>query len=162
MQDDIQATIQPSLFRRALAVGLTGVSGVLLIYLGLGEQTVGLVWKLLMVAGGAGVLFLADRLWRSTGRSIDLTEQGLVDSGGTVLCAFDNIAKVERSAFAFKPSNGLLIHLKTPVGRAWAPGLWWRFGRKIGIGGVTTSRQAKFMADMIVLRQAGLLPDRES
>ena len=67
----------------------------------------------------------------------------------------DEIDRVERGAFAFKPSNGFLVHLKKPGHRAWQPGLWWRMGRKLGIGGVTPAGQAKFMADMIALRLRG-------
>ena len=32
------------------------------------------------------------------------------------------------------------------------PGLWWRIGRRIGVGGVTPASQSKVMADLITAR----------
>ena len=62
---------------------------------------------------------------------------------GPSLHNLKNIARVERGLFAFKPSNGFLILLNNPMSRAWHPGLWWRFGRRIGIGGVTPQAEGK-------------------
>jgi hypothetical protein len=67
---------------------------------------------------------------------------------------------VERGAFAFKPSNGFLVRLDKPLGRGWAPGLWWRLGRLLGVGGVTSASQSKAMAEILSLelaRRAGKL-----
>lgn len=151
MNDEILAAITPSPFRRWLAVGMLALAGGLLIYFAMGAQTTGLVWKTLMLAAGVGLLLLADWMRRVTVQSIVLTREGLRESTGRELCRFDDIARTERGAFAFKPSNGLLVHLKSPYPVAWAPGMWWRFGRKIGIGGVTSAAQAKALSDMIAV-----------
>jgi hypothetical protein len=45
-----------------------------------------------------------------------------------------------------------MIRLKTPASRVWAPGLWWRFGKRVGVGGVTPAGQGKAMADVIAAR----------
>jgi len=156
MADEVMAVIKPSLIRRFMAVALLLISGGLLIYWGFNDATVGVIWKIFLTGAGVGLLVLADKLRRATAESIELTEAGLRESSGRILCAYDNIEKVERSAMSFKPSNGLLVRLNTPLPLAWAPGLWWRYGRKIGIGGVTSARQAKAMADVIALRR--LLP----
>lgn len=161
MNDDVLAVMVPSMFRRWLAVAMTVLSGALLIYAGLGEMTTGLVWKLALIGGGASLIALAERLRRATAVSIELTAQGLRESTGRVLCAMEDIDKVERGAFAFKPSNGLLVRLTKPGDLVWAPGLWWRYGRKLGIGGVTSASQAKAMSDVITLYRAGLLPDAD-
>lgn len=150
--DEVLAAITPSLFRRWLAVILLVLSGGLLIYFAMGAQVSGLAWKALVLATGAGLVVLADRMRRATAQSIVLTPEGLRESAGRALCRLDDIARVERGAFAFKPSNGLLVHLKTPGAAGWAPGLWWRFGRRIGIGGVTSAGQAKAMSDIISLK----------
>ena len=81
--------------------------------------------------------------------------EGLRDGNGRLLCRMDQIAGVDRGAFAFKPSNGFLVKLKEPMPRVWQPGLWWRLGRRIGVGGVTPAGQGKFMADMIALKLRG-------
>jgi hypothetical protein len=83
---------------------------------------------------------------------IELTETEIRTSNGEVLARMDEILAVDRGAFAFKPSNGFTLKLNTKKPRAWAPGLWWRFGRRVGVGGVTSAGQAKFMAEQIALR----------
>ena len=77
------------------------------------------------------------------------------DSDGTVIARLDNIEKVDRSAFAMKPSNGFLIILKEPGPRVWRPGLWWRLGRRVAVGGVTNGAHTRPMADMMKLKLAG-------
>ena len=44
------------------------------------------------------------------------------------------------------------LKTKTPAARRWEPGLWWRIGRRIGVGGVTPASQSKVMADLISAR----------
>jgi hypothetical protein len=31
----------------------------------------------------------------------------------------------------------------------WVPGLWWRIGRSVGVGGMTGAAETKMMAEMI-------------
>jgi hypothetical protein len=66
-----------------------------------------------------------------------------------MIVPIDQIRSVERGVFAFKPSNGFTIRLKSKAPAAWQPGLWWRAGRSVGVGGVTSSTPAKFMAEQI-------------
>jgi hypothetical protein len=95
-------------------------------------------------------------MWRATGLSVDLTAAGLSDSTGRIIAPLAEIRSIDRGAFAFKPSNGFLVRLKTRQPRAWAPGLWWRFGRSVGVGGVTSRDQAKLMAEFL----AAMLAER--
>jgi len=155
MTDDVLAEIRPTFVRRFLAIGMLIALGAVLVYLGLGSSAAGFVLQVLFLALGVGALLLAERVRRATAVSLELTETGLRESGGRMICAMADIATVERGAFAFKPSNGFVIRLKAAAPRAWAPGLWWRFGRRLGVGGVTSSAQARFMADMIAMRLAG-------
>ncbi|MBV1903223.1 MAG: hypothetical protein KUG58_06275 [Marinosulfonomonas sp.] len=150
----VVAEIAPSGARRFLALAMLVVLGSMVVYLTFSAPPASLLWRVLLVVVGVGALFLADMMRRATLQKIELTDEVLRDTSGRELCRIDNIAAVERGAFAFKPSHGFLIRTKTPQPRAWAPGLWWRFGRKIGVGGVTPSGQAKFMAEMIALRLA--------
>ena len=91
-------------------------------------------------------------MWRATGRTIRLTEAGLEQSDGRILVAMDEIAGVERGLFAAKPSNGFLIRLERSYPLAWAPGLWWRWGRRLGVGGMTRAGEAKAIAELLALR----------
>lgn len=154
MSTDVLATVTPSTFRRAAAVGMLGALGLLLIYVAFTAPPQHFVWQVIMIGTGAVALMLAERVWRATAVSIELTEAGLRDSKGRKLCAMDQIARIERGALAFKPSNGFVIRLTEPAERAWAPGLWWRFGRRLGVGGVTSVSQGKAMADQIAMRIA--------
>jgi hypothetical protein len=78
----------------------------------------------------------------------------LTDSEGTVLARVEDIVAVNRGAFAIKPSNGFTLTLKNPAPRAWQPGLWWRLGRRVAVGGVTPGSQARPMADIIAVMVA--------
>lgn len=145
------AAITPKLFRRLMAATLFGLLGGLLIWLGLGDQTEGVLWKAFSIAMGIGTLIVGQWLWRATSVSIELTRRELRDSAGRVLCDLEKVASVDRGAFAFKPSNGLVVRLSEPAPLAWAPGIWWRCGHRIGIGGVTSPSEAKGMADVMSL-----------
>lgn len=91
------------------------------------------------------------------GRALFLTDAArvifdggrLVDDAGREICRLDEIEKVERGFALFKPSSGFVLTLKAPRGRGWSPGLWWRFGRRVGIGGATPSRAGRNMADAL-------------
>lgn len=140
--------------RRVLALGvLLGLGGVLLL-LALGDGMT--LWGRLLLGGfGGGALWLSYRVWRATEGALRLTDRGLEDAGGMLVAGYENIASVDRGVFAFKPSNGFLLRLKTPVARRWEPGLWWQFGRRIGVGGVTSAGPAKAMAEQIALTLSG-------
>lgn len=156
MSQEVLAVVSPSPARRWLAIGMLLALGALLVYIALAAPPQGLFLRVFMLGVGIGALLLAERVRRATMAWIELTDAGLRDSDGTRLCDFEDIAGVERGAFAFKPSNGFLVRLKSPAPRAWQPGLWWRYGRRIGIGGVTPAGQAKYMADLIAMRLRGI------
>ena len=150
----VVAEIAPSRARRMFALIMLVILGAMVVYLTFSAPPSSVLWRGFLVVVGVGALFLADMMRRATLHKIELTDEVLRDTSGRELCRIDNIAAVERGAFAFKPSHGFLLRTKAPQPQAWAPGLWWRFGRKIGVGGVTPSGQAKFMAEMIALRLA--------
>ncbi|MCV6595232.1 MAG: hypothetical protein OIF48_19970 [Silicimonas sp.] len=145
--DDILLDIAPSAFRRALALISLLVLGGVLIALAFGD--VPDLWRLFFVGLGAFVLWSCSHLYRSTGDGLQLTPAGLRTRSGRMLVAAENIDRVERGVFAFKPSNGFLVRLKTPEDRGWAPGLWWKFGRRLGVGGTLSGGQTRAMADLM-------------
>jgi hypothetical protein len=146
---DVIAVLRPSPVRRALALlFILGLGGICLALAAL-RPPADPVWMLVLVVVGGGALWLALRLARATRTCIELTEAGLRDGEGRVLAPIARIVAVERGVFAFKPSNGFLVRLDAPSETAWQPGLWWRFGRRIGIGGVTPGAQGRIMADAL-------------
>lgn len=152
-EDDVIATLQASAMRRLFAYGAVFALGALLILLAF-VQPPALGWQVFLIALGAGALIVAERLRRATMLGIVLTETELRDTAGQVLTTIANIRSVDRGAFAFKPSNGFVLRLNERAPRVWAPGLWWRFSTRIGVGGVTPSGPAKYMAEQIALRIA--------
>ena len=157
MEDEVLATVAASAPRRWLGVAVMGVLGVLLIYIALAMPPQSFLWQAFLLVMGVGSLWLADATRRATERVVELTRSGLRDTGGDEITSLDNIDAVERGTFAFKPSNGFLIRLKQKRARRWQPGLWWAFGKRVGIGGVTPGSQTKAMAQIIEM----LLVERE-
>jgi hypothetical protein len=155
MNDEILAVLEPSPVRRWFAVAVMLVLGGLLFWLAMARPPESLPLRFLLLVLGAGALVMAELIRRATETRIELTDEGMRDGNGRVICAFDNIAGVDKGAFAFKPSNGFLVRLKRADTYAWEPGLWWRMGRRIGVGGVTPAAQAKLMAERIQIRLSG-------
>ncbi len=153
MDEEILAVVEASPARRWFGVAtLVGLGG-LLLYVSLFTPT-GAVWQFLSAALGVLVLWSAELLRRATAVRIELTQTGLRESSGTQIIGMDDIEALDRGFFAIRPSNGFLIKTKTPGPRVWRPGMWWRFGRRVGIGGVTPGAQARTMSDMLSARLA--------
>lgn len=147
--------IETSAPRRVIGVGAMLLLGALLVWVAFSEPPENRLWQLFLVVVGGFALWFSARMWEATGHALILTEEALIDSDGTVLARLDEIEKVDRSAFAMKPSNGFLILLKSPAKRAWRPGLWWRWGKRIAVGGVTSGAATKPVADMMQVKISG-------
>ncbi|NBT30798.1 MAG: hypothetical protein EBT13_02520 [Rhodobacteraceae bacterium] len=137
--------------RRLFAYVTLMVLGAILLFL-LFRSPPDLGWGIAMGAIGIAALVLAETLRRATLEALVLTEVGLEVENGPVLARWEDITSVSRGTFALKPSNGFVVVLAKSAGIGWAPGMWWRFGRRIGIGGVTSGPPAKFMAEAIAER----------
>lgn len=158
MSDDVVARLKVSEARRYMGVCMLAMVGALVIYVALATPpSAGLLVFLLVI--GVSSLWLAARMWQATQFEVELTEIELRCTDGTVIARVEDIESIDSGFFAFKPSNGFLVKTKTPAGRTWRPGLWWRVGRRIGIGGVTPGSHSKAMsqilAAMIAMRSQG-------
>lgn len=151
MSEEIIATVGASGARRGTGVGMLMLLGGLLIWMAATQPAAGLAWQAFLAVLGAGALWMASRMWRDTARQLILTHDELRDSTGVVLARIDDIDKIDRSMFAMKPSNGFMIRLKTSGSRAWHPGIWWRMGRRVAVGGVTAGRDTKPLADALAI-----------
>ncbi len=150
-KDGIYATVHASQPRRLFGYGVLFILGAIVLYTALSHPPA-LHWMIFMLGFGGAMLWLAERLRRATTMVITLTKDDLRDSSGTVLARLEDVRSVERGAFALKPSNGFTLVMKDRSARAWAPGLWWRMGRRVGVGGVTAAGQSRFMAEQIALQ----------
>lgn len=147
-------TLGPSAPRRLFALVVLYLLAALLIILA-GQAPNPTPWaRAVLFVSGVVALIGAEALRRATRIAIHLTETELVTSAGEVLCRLDDVVAVDRGVFAFKPSNGFVLKLVAPAPRAWAPGIWWRIGRRVGIGGITHAAPAKAMAEAIAAHVA--------
>lgn len=141
--------LRPSGPRRFFGLAVQLILGSLLLYVAIVHPPADLLWKLFLIGLGLGALVLARHGWRGSARGIVLDETGLHQEDGRAVAPLDNIASVDRALFSFKPSNGFIVRLRAPMGRAWVPGMWWRVGRRVGIGGVTGGAETKIVADAL-------------
>ncbi|MEP2716286.1 hypothetical protein [Pseudophaeobacter sp.] len=148
MTDEVLVTVEASGLRRIMGVAMLGTIGVALLYVAVSKPP-SMFWLLFVLVIGVGALWLSVRMWQATSHRIELTEEELRCTDGTVIAMVADIEAIDRGFFAFKPSNGFLIRTSTPRARVWLPGLWWRAGRRIGIGGVTPGSQSKTMSEIL-------------
>lgn len=141
----LEASPVRRVFGTAMLVGL----GAVILYISAVSPPSNIFAIALLIAISAGFFWAGKRLYEVTADAIILTREDITTASGRLLCRIDEIDKVDKGFFAFKPTNGFLILLKAPSDRSWAPGLWWHLGKRIGIGGVTSPRQAKEMAAII-------------
>lgn len=151
--EEVLATVAAGGGRRVLGLGMLAFLGVLLIYIAFSASP-SFGFRIFLLATGTSALVLAEGMRRATGQVLELTRAELRDTAGNVLARIEDVTAINRGPFDFKPSNGFLLVTKTPQSRVWRPGLWWRFGRRIGVGGMTQRRETKFMSEMIAVMLA--------
>ncbi|MDZ4136572.1 MAG: hypothetical protein U1D06_13405 [Paracoccaceae bacterium] len=147
--DTVLSRLHPSAPRRMVGAVVLAALGGMLLYLALWYPPASLLWRVFLLGFSGLTLFGTLRMWHSTAVALELTALELRETTGRRLALVADMRDVSRGAFAFKPSNGFLLSLHKPGARVWAPGLWWRIGRRIGIGGVTASHEARHMAETI-------------
>jgi len=123
--------------------------GAMLVYVALATPPASLLWRIFLLGFGGLVLWLAEKMRRATLIGVVLTREELRTTDGQVLVRVDDINGVVRGSFSLKPSNGFSVLTKTRQNRGWAPGVWWRIGKRVGVGGVTAASQAKFMSEIL-------------
>ncbi|WP_170381595.1 hypothetical protein [Ruegeria atlantica] len=156
MQQDVLATIRPSPARRWLGVGMLSIVGMLVLFVAFAQPPEPM-WQVFLLAVGGAAFWLAQRMWKATSDSIELTQTELRTGAGLLIAKVEDIEAVDRGVFAFKPSNGFLLKTKESGENSWAPGLWWRLGRRVGVGGMTTAAETKLMSEVL---SALTFPDR--
>ena len=145
---DQLAEISVSPGRRFFGVAVLAGLGALMLRMALAGAGGSWLDAMVLVMGLIAI-FGAWTMYRATRLGLILRADGLYDSNGTCLTKIDDIVTVDRGTFAFKPSNGFLLRTATRGSRLWRPGLYWRFGRRIGVGGITRAPEAKQMADIL-------------
>jgi len=161
----ILARVRSPQGKRWFAILCVAALGGVLIWVAVAEPPEHL-WATMFLLGFGGLsLWLAERMRQATAGQLLLTDAGLEDGDGRLIAPIGRIVAVSRGAFAFKPSNGFVLTMDRGDGFAWQPGLWWRIGRRIGVGGVISGAEGKFMAEMVDVllseRRAAERPDSD-
>jgi len=152
--NEVLERITPNGPRRVFATGSLGILGALLIWIAASHPPSDLGFTALLLIIGAGSMWLSWALWQASSAVLELTREELREQGGRLIARIDNIEKVDRGFFAFKPAAGFRLALKERTSPVYAPGLWWRRGRMVMVGGVTSRAQSKAVADLISIRVA--------
>lgn len=139
--------------RRVFAVAVFYGLGALLIWLALAQPPAPL-FVLMLLGMAALILWLGERLRRATALAFVLGPEGLSDGAGRLLARWEDIVAVERGTFSARPANGFVLRMRARAPFGWAPGMWWRIGRRLGVGGVTARRETAAMAEVIAARIA--------
>ncbi len=150
-KNEVIERIRPSAPRRVMATGALGLLGMLLLAVAASHPPSEIMWMLFLVIVGAGAMWLSWTLWRVSGVGLELTRDELREETGRVLARVENIKSVDRGFFAFKPAAGFRLALREKAPAVYAPGLWWRRGRMVMVGGVTSGAQSKSVADLIAM-----------
>lgn len=148
--ETILAELRPSAPRRVIGVAMLGGLGVILLWFGLRYPTDPILWSVFLVVFGGLSIWLAWRMWEASERGLVLTSEELRDTSGRRLVALADVRAIDRGVFAVKPAGGFTIVTAKAESRAWEPGLWWRLGRRLGIGGVTHRHEGRYMAEVLV------------
>ncbi|MGR3491615.1 MAG: hypothetical protein ACU0DW_06105 [Shimia sp.] len=106
-------------------------------------------WRALIGLASIACLAMAFKFHRATSNDIILRDDGLFETDGTEIATLNNIVTVEKGMFAFKPSGGFGVTLHEARPNRWRPGLYWRAGRRVGVGGVTARHQGRMCAEAL-------------
>lgn len=145
----VLAELRPSPPRRVIGVAVLGALGAILIWFGLRFPTDPILWSILLTLFGGMCIWLAWRMWEASAQGLVLTREELRDTNGRRLVMLSDIRSIDRGVFELKPAGGFTIVTETTGARAWEPGLWWRLGRRVGIGGVTHRHEGRYMAEVL-------------
>ncbi|WP_380054237.1 hypothetical protein ACFE33_13150 [Falsihalocynthiibacter sp. SS001] len=141
--------VKPSVLRRYFGLAVLYLLGAIILYVAFVQPPAELIWQLFLFAFGGVVVYLGEKMRKATLEAVQLTKDGLFSTDGTKLVGIENVRSIDRGVFAFKPSNGFTVNLYKKEGRAWAPGLWWRLGKRVGVGGVVQASHTKSMAEVL-------------
>jgi hypothetical protein len=142
-------TVKPSPPRLWFSVAALGALGALMLWIALAHPPAELGWRVFLLVAGGAIGWGAWRLVGLQDRALVLTEAALVDTRHGEICRIEDIVELNRGVFAVKPARGFALSLAQRGRRHWVPGLWWRIGRSVGVGGMTGAAETKVLAEMI-------------
>ena len=79
-----------------------------------------------------------------------INQSGLFNIDGSVICEIDDIERIDVSPYTFKSANGFIVILKTKSSFKSIPGLYWRLGKRLSIGGLVSKNESKFLSQTLL------------
>jgi hypothetical protein len=149
--DRILAVLRASGPRVSIGIASLAVLGAFLLWIAVTTPPADMGWLAVLLACGALSFWAAFEMYRAAQDGIELTRRELRTTGGRTICKVADVKGVERGALAFKPSGGFVVHLSARQPFGWSPGIWWRWRRTVGVGGVTRGAEARAMADILAM-----------
>lgn len=145
----IMLQVAPAPVRRTAVSGVMAFLGLWGLWLALSDGGAETGLRLLLAILGVAATLAAVTLLRATDVTLTLDDAGLTDSRGRVLARLDEVVAVERGALSLAPTGGFVLRLATAGPAHWVPGVWWRVGTRVGVGGTTPRLKTREMAQLI-------------
>ena len=79
-----------------------------------------------------------------------INQEGLFNLDKSLICRIDEIDQIDTSPYTFKSANGFIVILKTKNSFKTVPGLYWRLGKRISIGGLIAKNESKFVSSTLL------------
>ena len=79
-----------------------------------------------------------------------INELGMFNLDESLIFKMDEIERIDVSPYTFKSANGFIILLKTKSSFKFIPGLYWRLGNRISIGGLVSKNESKFLSTTLL------------
>jgi hypothetical protein len=150
-EDRVIAMLRPSGPRAAVGMGSLAVLGAFLLWTAITTPPADPGWMAVMIGIAAVSFWGAFEMYRAAQHTLVLTRTALRSSAGIELFRVADVRSVERGALAFKPSGGFVVWLDGRQPAGWSPGVWWRYRRMVGVGGITRATEARAMAEILQL-----------
>ena len=149
--EKVLAILRPSAARMAIGIASLVVLGGFLVWVAVASPPADLGWRTVLFAIAGLSFWVGYEMYRAEQDQIVLTRSAVRTASGRELFRVEDVRRVERGALAFKPSGGFVVWLDKRQPAGWSPGVWWRYGRMVGVGGITRSTEAKGMAEILDL-----------
>ena len=79
-----------------------------------------------------------------------INQSGLFNLDGSIICEIGDIERIDVSPYTFKSANGFIVILKTKSSFKSIPGLYWRLGNRLSIGGLVSKNESKFLSQTLL------------
>ncbi|MEE2775026.1 MAG: hypothetical protein VYE27_08945 [Pseudomonadota bacterium] len=95
---------------------------------------------------GLTIILISYRIYQNRDKGFIITPCGIFEKNGRLICNFNEIDKIDTSPFSFKATNGFVVKLKNKTTFDFSVGLWWKYNRRLSIGGMISKNESKYLS----------------